>query len=344
MTVSEANLTEKQTSFSHNIERGAKGHAVKIKLFGLKNDWEPKLRKLFNEKYSNHKDILEVILARLGDLKEITTIEIPFSKVEEPKNVITSISEIPSVVKGTSLPVFRLTKKVNGTNREVIMLGETHIATSMEAKAVSRIMPYFTNFGCEGIDVNDFIEGKFFFWFMNKIAYPFNYILSFRKRSKKNKNSLSLAEDYAMDIRAEKRIISLEKGWRPSFRLRSFFVLFPLYFLWSMFSIGSSSVVIGSEQGWQWAIAYIGGTVLFWLSLLYIPVIKHVASFTINLIFDYVFDVAPSRNRNMSKNLLTTLERDNSINIILVLTGRAHVKPMIKILKNKYGFVEKDFN
>ena len=45
----------------------------------------------------------------------------------------------------------------------------------------------------------------------------------------------------------------------------------------------------------------------------------------------------------MAKNLIAELNENKMIDNVLVLTGSSHTKPIAKILKNKYGFVEKDF-
>ena len=88
---------------------------------------------------------------------------------------------------------------------------------------------------------------------------------------------------------------------------------------------------------------YIVSIVLFVEFFEKIPVLRYILRFVINLVFDYVFDIGPSRDRNMTKNLNSELNKNETIDEIIVLTGSSHTRPIAKILKNKYGFVEKSF-
>ena len=210
MNSEKSTVAEKPAPFSYVIENNENGKGViKITLFGEKQEWEEKLCRLIKEKYENvYEQVLEKIIAEVGEsLNKITTIEILCNKVQEVNDVIASIAEVPLVVKGTSLPVIHLSKEINGIKRNVVMLGETHIATKKEAIAVSRIMPFFKNFGCEGVDTKGFVEGRIFFWLMEHVFNYFASFISFGRRSKKNKNSLDLANDYAGDFTSQKRVI-----------------------------------------------------------------------------------------------------------------------------------------
>lgn len=74
-----------------------------------------------------------------------------------------------------------------------------------------------------------------------------------------------------------------------------------------------------------------------------VPVMWKILSYPIGLIFDYGFDLGPSRNRYMAQSLDTRLRSDAEITEIIVLTGSHHTRPISKILKKKYGFIEKSF-
>ena len=127
------------------------------------------------------------------------TMGFKISKVLEPENAIKSIAEIPMVLEEEKVkqPIIYLTNTINGKKRDVVLMGEIHIATEGETRAANRILPYFKYLGCEGVDVRGFIEGRLFFWFMDNIIDRFIWILFFgEKRSKKNKSSLDKAKEY----------------------------------------------------------------------------------------------------------------------------------------------------
>jgi hypothetical protein len=83
----------------------------------------------------------------------------------ESENVIKSCTEISQVLRDDSVkqPVIYLSGTIKGIDHNVTLLGETHVATKNEARAASRILPYFKYFGCEGIDVEGFAEGRLYF-------------------------------------------------------------------------------------------------------------------------------------------------------------------------------------
>ncbi|MCK4525083.1 MAG: hypothetical protein KAU07_01460 [Candidatus Andersenbacteria bacterium] len=266
-------------------------------------------------------------------------------EVLEPENSIKSIAEILQVLKkeGVKQPTIYLSKTIKGIERDVVLLGETHIATKKEERAYSRILPFFKCLGCEGIDVEEFIEGKFFFWAMHYIHYIMGIFFYIDGRSKKNKSSLDKAAEYYNSELETKHVLSLEKGWKPSIRTRILFIAFPVLIIHSMLQIATESIDVANDQGGLWAIANIVGFIVFVVLLKKMPIIKEVSRFLFNFIIGYVFDLGPSRNRNMAKNLVTELNENKIIDNVLVLTGSIHTKPIAKILKKKYGFTEKDF-
>lgn len=260
------------------------------------------------------------------------------------KNTIRNISEIPQVLEeeGVKQPVIHLSNIIKDKKRIVVIMGETHIATKGEERAANRILPYFKYFGCEGVDVKGFIEGKFFFWVMDYIVSPLVSILSFHeKRSKKNKSFIDRACEYHAS--KTKKVFMLEKGWKPSIRMRIFFVVFPLLLFRSMLMFAINSAKIASDQGSGWALIYIASIVFFVALYDKIPILNNILRFIIGLILDYIFDLGPSRDRNMMKNLIAELNKEEKIGEILVLTGSHHTYSIAEILKNKYGFDEKAF-
>lgn len=301
--------------------------------------------------------------------------DLKISKISESEKVIKSSAEIPQVLKEENVkqPVIYLNNIVKGKKRNVVLLGETHIATKGEEHAACRILPYFKYIGCEGVDVEGFIEGRFFFWVMDHMMSPVISMLSFwERRSKKNKSPIEKAHEYS-DLKMRKalmfdkayecsdlkmrnplmfdkaheysdlkttNILMLEKGWKPSIRARIFFVTFPLLFIGYVFLFAINSVSVVNNHGGWWFLIYIFSIVLFVELFDNIPVLKYILGFVINLAFDYVFDIGPSRDRNMTKNLNSELNKNETIDEIIVLTGSNHTRPIAKILKNKYGFVE----
>ncbi len=277
----------------------------------------------------------------------MTTNEIDLSddKVLEPENSIKSIAEIPQVLKdeGVKQPIIYLIKTIDGIERDVVLLGETHIATKGEERAYSRILPFFKCLGCEGIEVEGFIEGKFVFWAMHYVHYIMGVLFYFDRRSQKNKSSLDKADEYYDSESKTKRVLFLEKGWKPSIRTRIFFVALPVLFIWYTFLLAVTSVNVVSNHGDLWVLADIVGAILFVILLEKTPVLKEIFRLIFGFIIGYVFDLGPSRNRNMTKNLVAELNENKTTDNVLVLTGSDHTKPIAKILKKKYGFVEKKF-
>jgi hypothetical protein len=261
-------------------------------------------------------------------------------EVTEPENAIISIAEIPQVLKEEKVqqPVIYLTKIIEDKERNVVLLGETHIATKGEERAAGRILPYFKCIGCEGLNVEGYIEGKFFFLVMHYIINPFFGIVFFLgRRSENNKSFIEKAYEYC------DKVLLLEKGWKPSIRTRIFFVALPILFIREMYFFATSSIDIASEHGsWQ-VIVNIASIMLIVILLEKMPVLKNISRYIFGFILGYIFDLGPSRERNMTKNLIAELNKDETIDTAIVLTGSNHTRPIAKILKNKYGFVEKDF-
>lgn len=257
-----------------------------------------------------------------------------------PENVIKNIWEIPQVLKeeGVKQPIIYLTKTIRGEERNVVVLGETHIATKKEERAADRIIPYFKHIGCEGLDIEGFIEGKFFFFIMHYIIYPFISIVFFLgMRSQKNISFIQKAYEYCEEV------LSLEKGWKPSIRTRICFFVFPILFIWEIYSFATGSINIANEHGNEQALVHIITIIFLAVLLVKMPILKNIADFIFDFILGYIFDLGPSRERNMTKNLVTELNDNIKIGEIMILTGSAHTKPIAKILKKKYGFVEKKF-
>lgn len=266
------------------------------------------------------------------------------NKMEEPENAIKGIYEIPKVLKeeGVKQPLVYVVNTINGKERTVVLLGETHTANKAEERAASRILPYFKHIACEGVDVEGFIEGRFFFWVMEHIMTPIISILIFwERRSSKNLNSLAQAGEYR-NVKT-KNILMLEKGWKPSIRTRIFFIVLPLLFIRSVYMFTSTGVEVAKNDG-ALGLAIYFGMLFFAIALLEIvPIVKDIIKFLVSLVFDYVFDLGPSRERIMVKNLVDAMNTDEAMDEVIVLTGSGHTMPIAKRLKKKYGFVEKRF-
>lgn len=261
-----------------------------------------------------------------------------------PENVIKSIAEIPQVLEKENVkqPVIYLSSTIKGKECDVVLLGETHIATKGEEQAANRILPYFRHIGCEGVDIKGFIEGRFFFWAMEHIVSHLVSILSFReKRSKKNKSFLDKAYEYYES--ETKEVFMLERGWKPSVRIRIFSVAFPVFIFKTIsdFAIITAEVAINHNMGGF--LIYIISVALFVVLFEKMPILKDILRFIIRIVLNYVFDLSPSRERNMIKNLIADLNADKAIDEIIILTGAYHTPRIAKVLKSKYGFIEKSF-
>ncbi len=289
------------------------------------------------------------------------------------RNIIKKPAEISQVFKEENVkqPVIYLSTINEGKKSNVILLGENHLATKGEERAAGRILPYFKYFGCEGVNIEGFVEGRIFSWVMDHIMSPLVSISSFReRRSKKNKSFIDKTYEYAYDEVEifldrqsdhidnhekqkknsdktydydnilKKKIFMLENGWKPGIRMRAFFIAIPTLFIISLLSITTSTININSEYGNGWALIYIICLIFFVMFSDKIPLLKNMIGVMVCFMFDYLFDIGPSRNRNMAKNLVTILNTNKDIDEIIVLTGSSHTFPIAKILKNKYGFVE----
>ncbi len=274
-------------------------------------------------------------------------------KVIESENVIKSSAEIPQVLKEENVkqPVIYLSGKIKGKERKVVLLGETHIATKGEERVAKRILPYFKYIGCEGINVEEFIEGKFYFWLRRHIIDPFIVIIvTFcvrEKRSNENKSFIAKASEYYDS--ETKTVLMLEEGWKPGLRTRLYFISFlPLLVIILFWIISSASALtvtgaaIARNDGLGWAIAPVFVAVFLAALINKLLISMNIRMFLFDFIYNYVFDIGPSREKFMIKNLVAALNEDESIDEFVGLTGSAHTRPMAKILKNKYGFVETD--
>lgn len=260
---------------------------------------------------------------------------------EENKNVIRDIDEIPHILQeeGVSQPLVYLTGAVGAVERRVVLLGETHVATAKEERAAERILPHFGLIGCEGVDVTGFLEGRMFFWFIEHILNHVIGILSFFRRSDKYKSFIDTAREY--DKTGVLQVLDLEKGWKPSIRIRIFFIVFPLYVLYSLATYTTDSVEVVSTHGGVGLVYVLLYPLLFFVVFDKVPLLRDILLLPVDFVFDYVFDLGPSRNRNMVRNLLEALEKDGAAEEVLVLTGSAHTKAIAKLLKKKQGFVER---
>lgn len=262
-------------------------------------------------------------------------------EIKEPENPIKSIDEIPEVLEEEEVkqPVIYLENTINGKKRNVVLLGETHIATREEERAAGRILSYFKYISCEGVDTDTFIEGKFFFWIMDHIIGPIMSLLVYRgKRSSGNKSFLDTAQDYRGS--KSKKVFMLEEGWRPNIRIRIFSVVFPIWILYSMLTVTATSVGVARDYGGEGFVIYMVELAVFLVLLEKLPLINKILRYIVSFVIDYVFDLGPSRNRNMMKNLITELNNDGAIGEIIVVSGSGHTRSLAKLLKNKYGFVQ----
>jgi hypothetical protein len=260
--------------------------------------------------------------------------------IVESENVIKNRAEISQVLidENVEQPVIYLNGTIEGIDHYVTLLGETHIASKNEERAAGRILPYFKYFGCEGICVEGFVEGRLFFWFVDHIL---SHIL-FLGQGRSNKNKSFIEEAYEYRDSETKKLFMLENGWKPNTRMRIFFVVFPVLAIMDIYNIATSTIDITGKYDFP-ALVYIACIIFIVAKYDKIPILKEIGGFISRIVLNYVFDLGPSRNRNMTKNLIGILSEHKMINEIIVLTGSSHTRPIAKILISKYGFVEKSF-
>jgi len=333
-------VDNQNSSFSVSRENKAGKAVLRIALAGKREDWEPQLRAMVDTEFEDVglKDKISQAAQDLPDiLEKPVTLEISIDKPIIPEDAITSISQIPQALEETDLPAIYLTKTIGGKHRDVLLLGETHVANEDESKAASKIIPFFGCLGVEGVDVSQCLEGRIFFWVFYKVFFPILSFFSFgKKRSEEHKSSIDQANH------STARVVWLEEGWQPTIRMRLFFVAFTAFIIYWLISVGRGSVEAANEDG--------AGDVILYLALITVglligrtKIFSKLCGFFFGFVGGYIFGLTGSRDKNMTKNLVKALNEEASVDNALVLTGKAHTPRIAKILQKKHGFERRDF-
>lgn len=319
-----------------------------LKLRGKKSAWEPGLRELAaNPKFAGshvEKSVQKICDTIQDDGEKNLNAEIPYTEPKVPEDAITSLGEIPQALAHEDNPAIRLVARINGIERDVVLLGETHVATEGESKAARRIIPFFRCIGVEGVNVADLPEGKIFFWFLKWLMLPLVFVLNLfsrEKRSKKNVSSIEQIRDIDCALRGDKVVVRLEDGWRPNLRMRAFFVLFPLSYVYSVVStmLDTAETVAAADGSSILRSALI---VVAMIAAFKMPVLGDAIKFVFSrVILGYVFGLGPSREKYMAKSAVAFLEGNDAADRMLIVTGKAHTKRIAKILQRKYSFVQR---
>lgn len=317
------------------------GTNIVMTIKGKKNEWWPKMQDFVKAYFGEHR--LEMFESQLqaipDDLEEQSaTVELKTDgMLPDCENQISDIAEISELIKETQLIAVHLHGTLEGINRDIVLLGEIHIATKAESVASSQIIPYFDGRGCEGIDARDFWEGRFFFWALGIIEKTFlKLALLLNGRSTQNTSAATIASKLLVAT----PLFYLEKGWKPTWRLRMGMVLLPLVYLWSLIDSTEKSVSSGNPSV----------IIITILMLVLIPCLilsanktrfEKILEAVMGFMLDVIFDFTPSRDRNMTKNTIETLNKHESLKRFIVITGKGHTLNQARILVKKYGFVEK---
>jgi len=278
------------------------------------------------------------LLAQSEEITRMTTIN----------DSINNLEEIPHILEGTSMPAIHLEALIDNKKRDVVLLGEVHIATKQESMAVAKIMPYFNCLAYEGVDVSTYAEGRFFSW-ISRLGVNHAVTATVEwDRSNKHKSPIDQVEKHS----SSKKTLHLEEGWKPNIRTRILLILLPIMnfllllgaalfiagFSWSMFS--HSSIQAKNEHIFSsYNLATVIFTLLFVILIYNIPALNKAINSTMNRFTDFLTS-ASERNNYMTKTLIDTLNKETAIESVLVITGKAHTAPMAEILKKKYGFTE----
>lgn len=142
------------------------------------------------------------------------------------------------------------------------------------------------------------------------------------------------------EIQKKKKVFMLEEGWRPNIRIRLFCVILPVWIIYSILQTIAGGVEVAVDYGAGGLLVFILELVIAIVVIEKMPLINKIIKYTISFIIDYVFDLGPSRNRNMLKNLIAEMNNDDAINEIVMVTGSGHTRALAKLLKTKYGFVQ----
>lgn len=333
-------MDTQNSSFSFKKNEVDDKTVLSITLKGKRSDWEPDLKAALDAEDVNrplHEAVTKAVASFPDVLEKSHTLELTFRKPVDPENVITSIGQIPEVMEGIDQPSLYLTGEVGERTREVVLLGETHLATEKESRAASRIIPFFDSVGYEGVDVRGCIEGKIFFFVMGTLMFPLLWIMSLGKRSKKHTSSITQA-----NYLPAKKSVWLERGWHPTYRARLFFLTFSAFFIYALYNLVQGGVQAASDDG----SVGLGGYLLvaiIGLLLVKVKFISKITGFFIDIVINYGFGFQRSRDKNMAKNLVEALRGDETIGTMLVTTGADHTPTIAKILQKKYGFEEKPF-
>lgn len=255
---------------------------------------------------------------------------------------IKSLSEIPGLVGGTEEMVAKhLVVKVQGRKKDVVLLGENHLATENESRSSAKIIAYFECVGFEGIDVSEFIEGRVLFWFRENFLRKIFELVSLGKRAGKHESSATIAESLNWKYKRKVKVIELEKGWKPGFRARLFMWVMPLTTIYAFIVGVSLSIrVTGDATGGEFG-SLVGVLVelgLFWVASK-IPIFRRLAWLVFGFLLNVIFDLGPSRERIMVKNTWKALS-DVKIGKMVITTGRGHTDALAKLFKEKHGAVD----
>lgn len=240
---------------------------------------------------------------------------------------IQSIDEIKSLVCDTELEAIHVKSRIKGVERDIVFLGEIHIANEQESLMAQKIMPYFDAYGLEGTDVEDSISLKVFLFIIYGILTPIISKFTFMRDMKGRSSKLPSPIDCALNTQSEKHVIQLENGFKISMRTKigalTLSVFLIAYFLSGLIVMFLYSIKAG-------CIVYAS---IIILEIISVTLLRKPAEKAAHFISDALLNIGEPRETHMIKTLIDFAENNPEILKIIVITGKAHTKNLCDTLK-----------
>lgn len=232
---------------------------------------------------------------------------------------------------------------VNGTERTVVFLGETHFKTETGSKDMDAIVKQFDFFGVEGLDPDKYWgQAKAFEY----LLAPIHKVMSFFTDDS-TINSTYEKVDTDSESKSEKlsEVVELERNSEPGIQGNLAILLMPATVLISL----TNDCARNACYRWpQFKILSRLRTVTGQLTR---AILAYVALDIISRSFfgqdewqDNVFILSTGivyhRNEAMAESIIRSLQERPDRKNMLVVTGFLHTSGMMTLLKEKYGFRE----
>ena len=265
---------------------------------------------------------------------------------------IQEITDIPRVISACNAKLrckwVRVT--VDGIRKDIVLLGEAHLSSKGEARAVKRIYPFFDRIGVEGIDPDAS-------WDMFVIKWGLTILYGIMSAATLGQRSLDNSIIHQAGKHFDDKTVELEKGFRLPLRTRLIFT--------GVFAAQAFSAINFLFSSWHliqnglWPVVALGvlvgvaemaaaGAAVIWMAShrgpfanlrdkVFIWVVDNPL-----VIFADIIGIGGPRNRHMAARVMQELA-DPKVRNIAIPTGAAHTRAMERLFISEYGGVSLDF-